>query len=111
MRAGPRRPSSQSSNKGDSISKAATSSVERLPKTKKLEQKPPSRSSSQGGADLMVEVGEDEFNDLKTSFLLEVPGEDEEPDMDTYGHETEELVPIKAKHGGLFGADLSRVKF
>jgi len=105
MRAGPRRPSSQSSNKGDSISKAATSSVERLPKTKKLEQKPPSRSSSQGGADLMVEVGEDEFNDG------EVPGEDEEPDMDTYGHETEELVPIKAKHGGLFGADLSRVKF
>ena len=53
----------------------------------------------------MVEVGEDEFNDGK------VPGEDEEPDMDTYCRETEELVPIKAKHGGLFGADLSRVKF
>jgi hypothetical protein len=52
----------------------------------------------------MVEVGEDEFDDGK------VPGEDEEPDMAAYGYE-EELVPIKAKHGGLFGADLSNVKF
>jgi len=38
-----------------------------------------------------------------------VPGENDEPDMD-YGEE-EELVPIKSKHGGLFGADVDAVKF
>ena len=51
----------------------------------------------------MVEVDEDDGR---------VPGEDDEPDMG-YGaeDEEEELVPIKAKHGGLFGADISSVKF
>lgn len=56
----------------------------------------------------MVEVGDDDSNG-------KVPGEDEEPDMGNaadYGdEEEEELVPVKAKHGGLFGADLSSVKF
>ncbi len=52
----------------------------------------------------MLEVGGDEDENDG------VPGEDDEPDMD-YGNEEEELVPIKPKHGGLFGADLSSVKF
>lgn len=51
----------------------------------------------------MVEVGEEEYEEGK------VPGEDDEPDMG-YGDEEEELVPVKS-HGGLFGADLSSVKY
>ncbi len=54
----------------------------------------------------MLEVGGDDDDEG-------VPGEDDEPDMD-YGNEEEEeeLVPIKPKaHGGLFGADLSSVKY
>ena len=51
----------------------------------------------------MVEVGEEDEG--------KVPGEDEEPDMG-YGEEEEELIPIRPKgHGGLFGADLSSVKY
>lgn len=44
-----------------------------------------------------------------------MPGEDDEPDMGMgmdYGdEEEEELVPVKPKHGGLFGSDLSSVKY
>lgn len=56
----------------------------------------------------MVEV-EDEY---QANDDHKVPGEDDEPDMGNYGDEQEEeLVPIKPKHGGLFGADLSSVKY
>ena len=63
----------------------------------------------------MVEVDEDQNEGSGSArrhvdFEDKVPGEDEEPDMGDYGDE--ELVPVRAKgHGGLFGADLSSVKF
>lgn len=72
----------------------------------------------------MVEVGEEDEDDFNGG---KIPGEDDEPDfgavMGALGarvsakdyddeDEEEELVPIKAKaHGGLFGADLSSVKY
>jgi len=55
----------------------------------------------------MVEV-EDDF---QANDDHKIPGEDDEPDMGDYGEEEEELVPIEPKHGGLFGADLSNVKY
>ena len=62
----------------------------------------------------MVEVDEEE-EDQGVHFAagaddFKVPGEDDEPDMDEYGEE-EELVPMKAGHGGLFGADLGNMKY
>ena len=56
-------------------------------------------------------------------FDNKVPGEDDEPDMggghgglfgavDSRHHQEEEqLIPIKPKHGGLFGADVANVKY
>ena len=66
----------------------------------------------------MVEVADDNNRDEDEDFWAgKVPGEDDEPDLgmpsggaDAYGEE-EELVPVKRKHGGLFGADLSSVKY
>jgi len=80
--------------------------------------RPPSRSSSQGPADLMVEVDEDQNDDddeetaeRHVDFDDKIPGEDDEPDMNGVGQE-EQLIPLKPRaHGGLFGADLSSVKF
>ena len=61
----------------------------------------------------MVEVEDNNMDDEEFYGGGKVPGEDDEPDMDPYGEEEEEvLVPVKPrKHGGLFGADLSSVKF
>ena len=65
----------------------------------------------------MVEVDEDNDEDqigVAHGGDLDddkVPGEDDEPDMGGYGDEEEELVPIKPKHGGLFGADINSVKY
>ena len=63
----------------------------------------------------MVEVEDNNNMDDEEFYGAgKVPGEDDEPDLDPYGDEEEEevLVPVKArKHGGLFGADLSSVKF
>ena len=52
------------------------------------ERRPPSRSSSQGGADLMVEVEDNNNMDDEEFYGAgKVPGEDDEPDMDPYGDE------------------------
>lgn len=56
---------------------------------------------------MMVEVDEDDDHDGDNR----VPGEDDEPDMGMDYGEEEELVPVKPKHGGLFGSDLSSVKY
>lgn len=57
----------------------------------------------------MVEVGGEDDDDENAN---RVPGEDDEPDMGgmDYGDE-EELVPVKPRHAGLFGSDLSAVKY
>ena len=57
---------------------------------------------------------DDDFDD-------KVPGEDDEPDMGVggMGHgglfgsvdKEEELIPIRPKHGGLFGSDVGNVKY
>ena len=80
----------------------------------------------------MVEVGGDDDDQADGAygrpaaggevddFDDKVPGEDDEPDMGG-GHgglfgamdqqQEEELIPIKPKHGGLFGADVAKVKY
>lgn len=104
------------------------------------ERRPASRSSSVddgNAADLMVEVGDDDDADdgnavgddrearerqvmqMMDDFDEKVPGEDDEPDMGAGGHaglfgavdREEELIPIKPKHAGLFGADVGNVKY
>ena len=54
------------------------------------------------------EIDDHEDNDNK------IPGEDEEPDMQFAQADDlqEVLIPVKPKkHGGLFGCDLSSVKY
>ena len=78
-----KRPASRNSSEGRrppvSISKPVINNS--------AERRPPSRTSSQGGADLMVEVEDNNMDDEEFYGAGKVPGEDDEPDMGPYGDE------------------------